>query len=109
MTTTNESGIRPVEYNVVVKPIEVEEKTAGGLILPDAKIEQDSFSRTEGTLIAVSPMAFENPDWPAHLEDEKPQVSDRVVFSRYQATEIKNADGDKFWLMKDTAIAGVMS
>lgn len=99
-------GIQPMEYNVIVKPDVVEEKTAGGLYIPEDKKEKDEFAQTIGTLIAVSPMAFAFADWPDGAR--KPQVADRVIFSRYQATEVKGQDGKKYWLMKDRVIAGVM-
>jgi len=104
----NQSGIRPMEYNVIVKPDEVEATTKGGLIIPPSKIEKDEFARTEGTLVAASPMAFVHGDWPTDADHLKPRVGDRVVFSRYQATEVTGRDGAKYWLMKDRAIAGVM-
>ena len=103
----NESGIRVVEYNVLVKPVEVEAKTKGGLLLADSIVEKEEFGRMEGHLVGVSPMAFKNSDWPADAEALKPQVGDKVIFSRYGATEITGRDGGKYWLMKDTTICGV--
>jgi len=104
----NTSGIRPQEYNVLVKPDDVEATTKGGLIIPATKIEKDEFARTEGKLVATSPMAFSFEDWPTDAADQKPQIGDRVIFSRYQATEVTGRDGAKYWLMKDKAIAGVI-
>ncbi len=105
----NKSGIEPMADNVVVAPKTVETKTAGGLIIPDDTKEREQFAQTEGTLIAVSPGAFgyNYPEWPEGAR--KPAVGDRVVFSRYQATEIKGTDGADYWLMKDKSIAGVMA
>lgn len=104
----NTSGIRPQEFNVLVKPKQVEEKTAGGLHLPKSAIEKDEFGRTEGKLVAVSPMAFTfEGDWPDGRESEKPQIGNEVIFFKYQATELTGRDGDKYWLMKDKDIAGV--
>lgn len=100
----NTSGIHPSEYNVLVKPRPVDEKTAGGLLLPDSKKEKDEFARMDGTLLAVSPVAFSYADFP---EGTVPQVGDQVIFSKYQATEITGSDGEKYWIMKDTAIAAV--
>lgn len=102
------SGIKPQEYNVLVKPDDVEKKTTGGIILPESKLEKDEFARTEGTLVAASPMAFCFDDWPENAADQKPKIGDRVIFSRYQATEVTGKDGAKYWLMKDKSIAGVM-
>ena len=102
----NTSGIRPMEDNVLVLPSEVEAKTKGGIILADETIEKEQFGRMEGTLVAVSPLAFSFADWPDAAE--QPQVGQTVVFSRYQATEITGRDGRKYWLMKDQGIAGVI-
>lgn len=101
--TRNASGIRPTEYKVLVLPKAVEMKTAGGLLLPETKIEKDSFARQEGVLVAVSPMAFTNPDWV-----DPPKVGDRVMFSKYNADEVQGRDGATYWIMKDTAIVAVM-
>jgi chaperonin GroES len=105
--TMNGSGIKPVGYNVLVKPDEVEKKTKGGIILPETKLEKDEFGRMEGTLVAASPMAFANSDWPA--SEPKPQVGNRVIFSRYAGSEVTGKDGSKYWLMKDESIVGVMT
>lgn len=104
----NNSGIRPVQYMVIVKPDDVEKTTKGGIILPDTKVEKDEFQRMEGLLVAVSPMAFTFKDWPAGKDDQKPKVGNRVTFARYNATEITGRDGGKYWLMKDESILGVM-
>lgn len=101
----NTSGIQPMEYKVLVKPKAVEERTAGGLYIPDTTREKDEFGRTEGTMVAVSPLAFSFAEWPEGAR--KPKVGDRVFFSRYQATEIKGNDGETYWLMQDQSIAGV--
>lgn len=102
----NSSGIRPMEYKVLVKPEAVEEKTKGGIILPDSKREKDEYGRTEGILVAVSPVAFTGKGYP---EGSAPVVGDRVIFSRYSASEVKGRDGEDYWLMNDEAIAGVMA
>jgi co-chaperonin GroES (HSP10) len=102
----NASGIKPMEYNVLVKPSEVEKTTKGGLILADSTVEKEEFGRMEGTLVATSPMAFSFAEWPEG--EPKPKIGDRVLFSRYQATELTGRDGGKYWMMKDKSIMGVM-
>lgn len=103
----NNSGIIPTEYNVIVAPQEVERTTKGGIYLPDETVERDSFARTEGTLVAVSPLAFSYADWPEGAR--KPRIGDRVIFARYNANEITGRDGAKYWLLKDQSIAGIMA
>ena len=100
MSDVNQSGIRPMEYNVLVSPKEVE------TILADETLEKEQFGRMEGTLVAVSPVAFDFAEWPEG--EERPKPGDHVIFSKYNATEITGRDGAKYWLMKDRSIAGVM-
>jgi co-chaperonin GroES (HSP10) len=77
----NESGLSPVEFQVVVELDPQEEKTKGGIILPTAAKDRDELAAEEGTLIAVSPLAFNYVDeWP---EGTKPQIGQRVMFKRY--------------------------
>lgn len=106
MMTTNTSGIQPVEYNVLVKPKIVEEKTAGGIYIPEQRREKEQFAQQEGVLVAVSPLAFTYEEWPAG--SRLPRVGDQVLFLKYQAEEVKGLDGEKYWLMKDKAIAAIM-
>src|SRR3990167_5093734 len=53
--TTIPSGIYPTEFKVVIKPNEMETVSAGGIIIPMSKAEQDHNAATEGTIVAVSP------------------------------------------------------
>lgn len=103
----NNSGIMPTEYNVLVLPKEVESKTKGGIILADETLEKEKFGRMEGTLVGVSPLAFNFDEWPEGAR--KPQVGDHVLFSKYNATEILGRDGRHYWMMKDRSIAGIMT
>ena len=99
---SNGSGVNPLGYKIIVRPQEVEAKTSGGLLLPDSKVEKDGFQRREGIIVAKSPMAFHNPDWPEGAA--KPQIGDRVMFARYQADEINGRDGLTYWIMNDQSV-----
>lgn len=103
----NPSGIKPMEFNVLVEPTAVEEKTAGGVFLPEDTKEKEQFGQMRGVLVAVSPLAFTFADWPN--EAEQPQVGQTVIFPRYSATEIEGSDGKTYWVMKDASIIGVMT
>ena len=105
----NNSGIQPVEYKVLVKPKAVEEKTVGGLYIPDDTKQREQYGQVQGTLVAVSPAAFtfNYEGWPDGVE--APKVGEKVVFSRYEGNEIKGADGDTYWLMADKAILAVLA
>ena len=54
----NPSGVIPVEYNIIVRPDPVEEKTKGGLYIPDEHREREEWASTKATVMAMSPMAF---------------------------------------------------
>src|SRR5919199_2879338 len=73
-------GIKPLEDRVVVKPIEEEEMTASGLVIPDTAKEKP----TEGEVIAVGPGRFED----GNRVPLDVKVGDRVIFSKYGGTEI---------------------
>jgi chaperonin GroES len=77
-------ALHPMEFQVVVQPDPVEEKTKGGIILAQSTVEADELAADEGTLVAVSPHAFSYAEWPEGAR--KPQVGDRVIFSRYAGT-----------------------
>jgi len=91
---------------VVVEPREVQEQTKGGLFIPDSTQEREGFARTEGILVEASPMAFCWADWPEGAE--KPQIGQRVMFAKYNATEMTGIDGRKYWLMKDESIVATV-
>lgn len=105
----NPSGIRPCEYNVLVKPYEVEEKTAGGIILPDDVKKKDENAQTRGVIVAMSPMAFANPDWPSSAEGNKPCVGNMVMYARYSGatSRVDGKDGEEYILIKDNDITAV--
>ncbi len=99
--------ILPMEFQVVVKPDAAEEKTAGGIILTRTTVEADELAADEGTLIAVSPLAFTYAEWPE--DARKPQVGDRVVFSRYAGfLRRPKKEGQALRIMPDKAILAVI-
>ena len=102
------SGIQPLEYNILVKPREVEETTKGGIILPDSSQTADKVSQTYGTLVAMSPMAFVNPDWPEGAE--LPQVGDVISYAKYAgaSSKIKGADGVDYIIIKDKEATAII-
>jgi chaperonin GroES len=102
----NDSGLEPVEYNVVVKMDAVAEKTAGGIFLPPAAKDKDELATDEGTLVAVSPHAFTYvEDWP---EGSMPRPGDRVMFAQY-AGRIHEFQGRKYRVLKDKDIIAVIA
>lgn len=102
---TNDSGLKPMEYNVLVRMDPVEERTAGGIIIPVAKKDRDELATDEGTLVDASPHAFSYADWPEG--QTPPQVGERVLFAQYSGRIWERA-GVKYRILKDKDIVAVI-
>ena len=99
----NPTGIRPVEYKVLIKPDAVNGKTSGGILMPENAIERQEAIRDTGILVDASEMAFS--DW----KGRKPELGDRVVFSRYAGSIYQHdKTREKFRLMNDKDICAIM-
>jgi chaperonin GroES len=94
-------AFRPLHDRVVVKRIDAEEKTAGGIIIPDTAKEKPS----QGEVIAVGPGAR---DESGKLVPLDVQVGDRVLFGKWSGTEVK-IDGQELLIMKESDIMGVLT
>lgn len=100
----NLSGLTPVGFCVLVELDALAEKTAGGVYLPPKVQDQDKLSVQEGTLVAVSPHAFNYVEnWP---DDTKPEVGQRVLFKRYEG-HIHERGGKTYRLMEDKAVVAI--
>jgi chaperonin GroES len=95
-------NIRPLYDRIVVKRIETQdEKTAGGLIIPDSAKEKPQ----EGEVVAIGKGK--------RLEDGKVvpldvQVGDRILFGKYSGSEIK-LDGNDFLIMREDEVLGILN
>ena len=94
-------GFRPLHDRVVVRRVEQEEKTAGGIIIPDTAKEKPM----EGEIVAVGPGA-RSEDGKVHPLDVK--AGDRVLFGKWSGTEVK-IDGEDLIIMKESDIMGVIT
>jgi len=92
---------RPLHDRVVVKRINAEQKSAGGIIIPDSAKEKPA----EGEVIAVGDGAY-NEDGDRIKPDVK--VGDRVLFGKWSGTEVK-LDGEDLLIMKESDILGIVS
>ena len=92
--------IRPLQDRVIVKRIEEEEKSKGGIIIPDTAKEKPQ----EGKVVAVGKGKL-NEDGKITPLDVK--VNDRVLFGKYAGTEI-NMDGEEHLIMREEDILGVI-
>jgi chaperonin GroES len=91
---------RPLHDRVVVKRIDAEEKTAGGIIIPDTAKEKPM----QGEIIAVGPGGR---DESGKLVPLDVKAGDRVLFGKWSGTEVK-LDGVEYLIMKESDIMGVL-
>ena len=94
-------NFRPLQDRVLVRRIEQEEKTQGGIIIPDTAKEKPM----EGEVIAAGPGA-RGDDGKLNPLDVK--VGDRVLFGKWSCTEIK-IDGEDLVVMKESDIMGIVA
>lgn len=92
--------IRPLQDRVIVKRIQEEEKTKGGIIIPDTAKEKPQ----EGKVVAVG-KGKANEDGKVVPLDVK--VNDRILFGKYSGSEI-NIDGEEHLIMREEDILGVI-
>ncbi|NYG45573.1 chaperonin GroES [Bradyrhizobium sp. IAR9] len=94
-------NFRPLHDRVVVKRIDADEKTAGGIIIPDTAKEKPS----QGEVIAIGPGGR---DETGKLIPIDIQVGDRVLFGKWSGTEVK-IDSEELLIMKESDIMGVLA
>ena len=91
---------RPLHDRVLVKRLESDEKTKGGIIIPDTAKEKPS----EGKVIAVG-AGVRGEDGKLHPLDVK--KGDKIIFGKWSGTEVK-IDGDELLIMKESDIMGIV-
>jgi chaperonin GroES len=91
---------RPLHDRVVVRRVEAEEKTKGGIIIPDTAKEKPQ----EGEVVAVGPGARDENGKVAALDVK---AGDRVLFGKWSGTEVR-IDGQDLLIMKESDIMGVI-
>ncbi|MBB5348311.1 co-chaperone GroES [Desulfoprunum benzoelyticum] len=92
--------IRPLNDRLLVKRLEEEAKTAGGIIIPDTAKEKPA----EGKVVAVGPGKLNDKGERVGLQVKE---GDRVLFSKYGGTDVK-LDGDDYLIMREDDILGVI-
>jgi len=91
---------RPLHDRVLVKRINEEEKTTGGIIIPDSAKEKPS----EGEVIAVGPGGRDETGKRVEMDVKS---GDRILFGKWSGTEVK-VDGEEYLIMKESDIMGVI-
>ncbi len=92
--------IRPLQDRVIVKRLEEEEKTKGGIIIPDTAKEKPQ----QGEIIAVGKGKVRDDGKVSPLDVK---VGDKVLFSKYAGTEVK-IEGEEYLMMREDDILGVI-
>ena len=94
-------AFRPLGDRVLVKRVEEESKTKGGIIIPDTAKEKPQ----EGEVVSVGPGARDDTGKVNALELK---AGDRILFGKWSGTEVK-VDGDDLIIMKESDVLGVLS
>jgi chaperonin GroES len=94
-------NIQPLGDRVVIKPLEAEEKTKGGIVLPDTAKEKPQ----EGKVLAVGKgRILEN----GTIQPLEVKVGDRVLFSKYSGTEVTTKEGEELLIVKEEDILAII-
>jgi len=91
--------LKPLSDRVVVEALEREERTAGGIVLPDTAKEKPQ----EGRVVAVGPGRYED----GKLVPMELKVGDRVIFSKYAGTEVKVKDKE-YLILREADILAIV-
>ena len=93
--------IQPLGDRVVVKPLEAEAKTKGGIVIPDTAKEKPQ----EGEVVAVGKgKVLDN----GNLQAPEVKVGDRVLYGKYSGNEITTKDGDELLIMREDDILAII-
>ncbi|MEO0669473.1 MAG: co-chaperone GroES [Pseudomonadota bacterium] len=94
-------ALKPLHDRVLVRRTESEEKTSGGLIIPDSAKEKPS----EGEIVAAGPGARKDS---GELIEMGVKTGDKVLFGKWSGTEV-NIDGEELLMMKESDIMGIIA
>ena len=92
-------GFRPLHDRVLVRRVEAEEKSAGGIIIPDTAKEKPQ----EGRVVAVGSGRWEN----GQKIELEVKVGDRVIFSKYAGTEVK-VDDKEYLILRESDVLAIV-
>lgn len=100
MATQTKLSIRPLGDRVIVKALPQEEKTRGGVILPDTAKEKPQ----QGEVVAVGPGRVTDKGTQVEMEV---QVGNRVLYGKYAGTEVK-LDGEDYLIIKESEVLAIL-
>ena len=100
MATATKLTLKPLADRVVVKKLDAEDKTAGGIVLPDTAKEKPQ----QGEVLAVGPGKFDEKGSRTPMEVK---VGDKVLFAKYSGTEVK-IDGTEYLILAERDLLAVI-
>lgn len=100
MATETKLSIRPLGDRVIVKALPQEEKTKGGVILPDTAKEKPQ----QGEVVAVGPGRITDKGAKVDMEVK---VGDKVLYGKYSGTEVK-LDGEEYLIIKESEVLAIL-
>ena len=100
MTTMTKRTLKPLQDKVIVQKLEPEEKTSGGILLPDSTKEKPQ----EAKVIAVGPGAVDDKGQRKPIDVKE---GDHVLFAKYSGTEVK-LDGQEYLILTDRDILAIV-
>ena len=100
LTTATKRMLKPLQDKVIVKKLEPEEKTAGGIVLPDTVKEKPQ----EGKVVAVGPGLVDDKGQRKPIDVKE---GDHVLFAKYSGTEVK-IDGEEYLILSDRDILAIV-
>ena len=93
-------NIKPLEDRIIIRPLEAEDKTAGGIIIPDNAKEKPQ----KGEVMAVGPGKVSDE---AALIEMKLKAGDKVLYGKYTGTEIK-IEGEECLIMRESDVLAII-
>lgn len=107
MSKIKVSQIEPTEFKVLLKPVKVEEKTAGGIFIPEMAQDAKKYAETQGEILAISHLAFSYAD-EEEWDGKKPKVGDIALYAKYAGTHIKCEGDEEFLIVNDKDIVATL-
>jgi co-chaperonin GroES (HSP10) len=106
----NKSGWQALDYKVFVKKDKVEEKTEGGIIVPEDTKNQEEWNVQTGVIVSTGDLAFTDgrrADGELYQWSVKPKAGDRVITKEFAGLRFVGDDGDPYMVFNDKEIAGI--
>ena len=98
---------QPVGWKVLVKPIEPQTQTEGGVYLPDESRDAEEYLVSHGHIIAMGEMAYHERNTGSSWKGSWPRVEDHVTFGKYAGQKII-ANGEKLLILNDDEITSII-